>query len=58
MKTLDVVTAPVCNFCNSKPALYDAPTVTGRWAYACEECSVGKIDPNGMGTKFVVKSIT
>ena len=57
MKTLHVVTAPTCNFCNSKPALYDAPTVTGSWAYACEECSLGKIDPAGMGTKFEIRPI-
>jgi ribosomal protein S27E len=58
MKTLQVVTAPMCNFCNSKPALYDAPTVTGQWAYACEECSIGKMDPSGVGTKFEIRKIS
>ena len=57
MKTLQVVTAPMCNFCG-KPALYDAPTVTGQWAYTCSECSVGKIDPLGVGTKFEIRKIS
>jgi len=60
MKTLQVVNAPMCNFCNSKPALYDAPTVMGCWAYACKECSMIHMDPSSMqiGTKFEIRKIS
>ena len=60
MKTLQVVTAPMCNFCNTKPALYDAPTVMGSWAYACKGCSMIHMDPSSMqiGTKFEIRKIS
>jgi len=60
MKTLDVVNAPMCNFCNSRPALYDAPTVMGSWAYACKECSMIHMDPSSMqiGTRFEIRKIS
>ena len=59
MKTLQVVTAPMCNFCG-KPALYDAPTTMGSWAYACKECSMIHMDPSSMqiGTKFEIRGIS
>jgi len=57
MKTLQVVTPPMCNFCGN-PATYDAPTFAGPWAYVCDTCAETKIDPLGTGMKFIVKEIT
>ncbi len=34
MKKVRMSKLPKCNFCN-RPAKYDAPTVTGSWAYMC-----------------------
>ena len=61
MKTLQVVTPPMCNFCNTKSALYDAPTIHGSsWGYMCQGCSETHMSPSGMsiGTKFEIRGIS
>lgn len=56
MKEHKMQTLPKCDFCKTKDAVCDAPTVHGTaWANMCEECakihsSKGRL---GMGTKLV-----
>lgn len=39
MKTVYKTLVPTCDFCKKVPAIFDAPTKFGSWAYMCEECS-------------------
>lgn len=57
---LEVVVAPMCNFCNTNPALYDCPTIMGgSWAYVCKECAESKTTPSriNMGSQFKIREI-
>lgn len=54
MRKKRVAEAPKCSF-DSKDAKYDAPTMTGQWAFMCPECFMSKgNDPQGIGCEFII----
>jgi len=38
MKTVELAVLPQCQICEGRPAVYDAKTKSGPWAYLCKEC--------------------
>jgi ribosomal protein L37AE/L43A len=43
MSVARMLEIPKCSFCE-KPARVDGPTLTGQWAYMCENCLIDKAD--------------
>mgnify|MGYP000874299457 FL=1 len=43
MKQVKMGEIPACSFCG-KPAVIDAPTLTGQWGYGCMDCLADKFD--------------
>ena len=42
---------PRCNICGT-PAVYDAPTVHGPWAYLCRHCAPAHTTPDRLAIGF------
>lgn len=53
MRTKKMNSLPNCDFCD-QPALYDAPTLTGSWAYMCQE-HYDTRSGSSLGTKFELR---
>lgn len=54
MRAVTVAKIPACDFCG-EPALYDAPTVSGRWANMCKDCAEQNGGNLNIGSSFKLK---
>lgn len=54
MKRVAMAKIPMCDICKVAPAMYDAPTVGGSWAYQCRSCnrSHGMV-PGAIGSELI-----